>query len=777
MNKVYNFISLAVMAFATVGCLGELNTDVPSAESGDEVQFGLSLPGMTRTTYGDKNATGTAYPIYWVDGDKVQVYSPQCLAGRNDAEYKVSVTSRTQNYATSLTPTGVNGVQWGNGPAMFYSVYPSGDYEILDDGKIIQGLKINFSDDFEVYDDGTIVPKGADCLMFAKTSDYVALGHIVNLTYSPIATTLMLTLRAPSDQSIVKEHTIQSINLIAPKDVNIAGRFNVKLETINASERYVHTNWQEDASTSNIVQVKIYDKATGAFHKIKQGDDNLLIPISIAPLQGLTIDENWKIEVETRSEVPQTDGNGKVTYVSTKKVFSKSLAFNEDFTATLVPGMVHELPALPALDIKEGAEEEWKVEEWMERIPRNVYLSEVSIPGTWNSLNPEFQDNTSISQQYKKGVRAFHLDTRWQASRNGTFGNIYNPTITGISICDGSTSYSVTGQSGRVNGTNAQTFEKCLTSIVENVKNNEYMVLFCTFAQDSYSGDRCPSTWMQAISDVCDKINNSTDEKLAGKIFDASTLTANTLVGDVLNHLIVIVNLDKPITNYELPPNSKCLFTYVPMNLPNNHYTFVDNTISISDHIDPLYYSSKQTTGISMYTSHAQISNNGTSSVNCGDRGYSHPLTSRDALINGIWDWSKNNYGTSNYKHDHWIYLGLGGYILTSSNGNESGYDTVENRYAAMISDRIEAMGKNGIPFYPVGILLMNNKKGANYTDTNGNDIDCNFEGICKKILLLNNAYTLQYDPEKPIDWNPNVKPASDYGATANNGGNVILID
>ena len=83
MKNLYNYILLAVMAFATVGCLGELNTDIPSAESGDEVQFGLSLPSMTRTTYGDKNAAGTAYPIYWVDGDKVQVYSPQCLAGRN----------------------------------------------------------------------------------------------------------------------------------------------------------------------------------------------------------------------------------------------------------------------------------------------------------------------------------------------------------------------------------------------------------------------------------------------------------------------------------------------------------------------------------------------------------------------------------------------------------------------------------------------------------------------------------------------------------------------
>ena len=117
-----------------------------------------------------------------------------------------------------------------------------------------------------------------------------------------------------------------------------------------------------------------------------------------------------------------------------------------------------------------------------------------------------------------------------------------------------------------------------------------------------------------------------------------------------------------------------------------------------------------------MYTSHAQISTTGTSSVNCGDRGYSHPLTSRDNLVTSFWDWSKTNYANKIYEHDKWIYLGLGGYIMTSSSDSGSGYDTVENRYAPMIYNRIDEMGSNNIPFYPIGIILMNNKKGSNYT-------------------------------------------------------------
>ena len=424
---------------------------------------------------------------------------------------------------------------------------------------------------------------------------------------------------------------------------------------------------------------------------------------------------------------------------------------------------------LPDLSTSKPVEEDWDPATWMRYIPRNVYLSEISIPGTWNSLNTDCQSNTDIDDQYNLGVRSFHLDTRWQASRNGTLGNIMNPYITGLSVCDGSTSYSVTGQDGRVNGKDAKTFESCLTTVVRNLKNDEYMVVFCTFAQDSYSGSKCPSTWIKAVSDACDNINKSTDEALKGKIFDGSKLTSSTLVGEVLNHVIVIVNLDKSLDNYTLPSNSKCLFTFVPMNLESTHYS----NATADGHIDALYYSTKVSTDITMYTSHAQISTSGTSAVNCGDRGYSHPLTQRDALVESIWNWSKSNYGTTNYKHDKWIYLGLGGYIMNSSSDKGSGYNTVEQRYAPKVYDRIDAMGKDNVPFYPMGIILMNNKMGSNYTNNNA-DLGYGFSDVCKMILMLNNKYRLQYDPTKPEDYNPNAKARSDYDGSLTTGGNAI---
>lgn len=755
MKNLYNYILLAVMAFATVGCLGELNTDIPSAESGDEVQFGLSLPSMTRTTYGDKNAAGTAYPIYWVDGDKVQVYSPQCLAGRNNAEYKVSVNSATQNYATSLTPTGANGVQWGDEPAMFYSVYPSGDYTILNDGATIQNLKINFTNDFEVLENGVVTPKGADCLMFAKTAGSLDPGSTVNLNYSPLATSLMITLRGPSDQSIVSEHTIQSIKLIAPENTFIAGSFNVELQKITEVEKYVHTGWSDGAPKSNSITAQVYDKSTGAFHTIREGDV-LKIAMFLAPLTALTIDGEWKIEILVRSNVPQEDPNGNVTIVETMKTFTKSLAFENGFNGTLKPGMVHELPALPTLDITAAPEQEWKVEDWMENIPRNVYLSEVSIPGSWNSLNVDSQGTSpTIASQYALGIRAFHLDTRWKRTQTG--GSTWNPTYTyELGTAIGGSGNTANGSNGKYMTAGA-TFEQNLIEVIGNVKEDEYMVLICSFAPDSQNHQSSNGYWYDEISAICNKYD---------QVFDTRNLTLDTVIGEVLNRVIVIVNLDGAInTNSTLPKNSKCLFVSLPTDQTSSLYDddMTDN--------HSLLWTSKDivsSTGINMYYTQAQASVQGNSYTGeeryDSDRGGYLPLYGeRVGVASRILEWSRTNYSNEGYSHDSWIYLGLGGYYVEWSDGFfgiGAGWNEISNPNETLAKDfnewidgEVTKMGTKTadqstvIPYYPVGIVMMN--RVSNYAAT------------VKKILLLNNKYRMQYDPDKPADYKPALTSAA----------------
>ena len=148
------FVTATMFAVLASSCKDMLNPEeIEKANPGDEVVFGAALPGNTKTVYGDETSSG--FPIYWVNGDKVRVASPQCLSGRNSAEYQIAVDGKTQNFATSMTKTGETGVQWGAAAkADFYSIYPSSASTAL-----------------EVSGDGVTTTLHVDATQFASTTD------------------------------------------------------------------------------------------------------------------------------------------------------------------------------------------------------------------------------------------------------------------------------------------------------------------------------------------------------------------------------------------------------------------------------------------------------------------------------------------------------------------------------------------------------------------------------------------------------------------------------
>lgn len=757
MKNIHKYIMLFVMAFAVASCTEEeIVENKVVGKPGEEVKFSLSLDNASRTVYEEGES---AFPIYWVDGDKVQVYSPHATKDRDNAEYKVILPKDVEkpNYAEDLVKTGDCGVQWGEGYTDtdgntglhdFYSIYPSGNYTFNSDasGMLASGVKVNAKQ--TVYYDSQnngFVHDMSNCLMYAYTPkvDMDEDKVVVNLSYNPLSTVFWVEMKAadaPANPTAgqIKNFKILGITLTS-SEANIAGDF-----ILNVGDGSLHS-WTTPTSGTKSIDITL--RVNGQENYTLNAGQTVKFPIFIAPVS------NW--------------GNSvlKIAINTDQGTFTKTI-INTSNSSSLKPGEIHKIK-LPELNVDTA--EEWDVATWMRYIPRNVYLSEVSIPGTWNSLNPDCQSNTSISDQYALGVRGFHLDTRWSTTQSKNLvGNIDEDNLETskiyLSVADGGGGFHIRSGAtalstdyGQMMNPNNPKFETRLKEITEKVKEDEYMVIFCTFAQGSYNRSKCPSTWYQAISDACE---------LNDKVFDASELNENTLVGDVLNHVIVVVNLDVSVNAATLPSNSKCLFTYVPMNLPSNHY---DEKTS---HIDELYYSTGEESGVSMYTSHAQISTTNSSAVDCGARGYSHLFTNRDNLVKSFWDWSKDNNGTT---HDKWIYLGLGGYILNSKSGSGSGYNTIENRYAPMVYNRIDEMGKNGVPFYPMGIILMNNKMGSNYTDSNGTVLKYGFADVCSKILMLNNQYTLQYDSNKPADYDPNYyQPGSGDGENTE-GGDIEL--
>ena len=390
---------LGLSLLALVACNQENMPERPTPTPGAEVKFGVSLNknDVTRTIYGDEN--NNAFPIYWVQDDKVLVTSPQCLNGRNTAQYKVSVATATQNYATSLNKTGAVGVQWGqDDTADFYSVYPADKASVI--GTIFSLTMPNVQRDV-LEQDGDKDVAYADmnaCFMGAVRKE-VANGSDVNLTYTPLSTAIRFTLRGPSAGVGQTSSEVIISKVVLKADQPIAGDFTVDMSTPEPTVKLGSKTYNE------ITLYTYYASASG--HLTLGLNDAVELNAFVIPHENLAVNPNWKLEVTTAEGA----------------VYTTPLGGTGD--GKLKPGKIHrfkgKLPSLPAPTT------DWDPSNWMINVPRNVYLSEISIPGSWNSLNKDFQNvnisteetcKEAIDVQYNAGVRAFHIDTRWTPKIN-----------------------------------------------------------------------------------------------------------------------------------------------------------------------------------------------------------------------------------------------------------------------------------------------------------------------------------------------------------------------
>ncbi|MCI7748378.1 MAG: hypothetical protein MSK32_08045 [Paraprevotella sp.] len=713
--KTDKFI-LGLSLLALVACSESEVTDRPEPTPGADVKFGVSLDKTdTRTIYGDED--GNKFPIYWVQDDQVLVNSAQCLTGRQTGTYKISVDTKNQNFASSMTKVGDAGVQWGNSvTANFYSVYPADKASVLSEGNFkltmpeVQRLKV------EAPASGTTVLKSYPdmdaCFMTAKTLD-VANGSDVLLHYQPLSTAVRFTLKI--DESSTAEVVVSQIKIVADKP--ITGDFSLDLTRANPVVK-------AGTKTSNeVILYSYYDN--GAYLTLKTGQ-SVELNAFLIPFADLTVNSNWQLQLTTASN----------------ETWTISLAGSATSTNgnQLQPGKIHRIKKLKELNINS----KWDASKWMEYIPRNVYLSEISIPGSWNTLNVDHQSLTEtddaslkkeITDEYTAGVRAFHLDTRWRASRSGYIGN-YKYTNQGLSLaCGGkdNTYDAGSGNATKVMRDGVLLFKDALSTIVSQVKPKEYMIVFCTFAQNSYDFNDGTS-WMEAVSQACDDMPN---------VLDGSEITEKTVVDDVLGKVIVIVNCAsevRDINRDDLPRSSKCLFTYTPLVLNKQKY---QGSKYKEGRIYKISNSQVTESGFGMVSSQAQIMAelNVSSGFESSERGYGPTVSERKQKSQDILSLSKDNYEKGVVSHLLY-YHGLGGYSMYRSWGLEKSSDN-QSDVAREFNNWIDGIVKNmsatptgnQTTYYPVGVVLMNHV--LSYTD------------VVKDILSLNNKYHKAYDPNR----------------------------
>ena len=782
--SIKNILLVSTIAYIATACQ-DADIKAPSSApvSGDEIQFGAILDknAMSRTIYGeeikDTNGKVTAIKINWLEDDRMFIASPQAAKGRNAASFSVKKenmgplvpgTTDQHEYAGLLVRDDeTRTLQWGDeDDHVFYSIQPDrtdnpisiyGAFE--KDNDVV--FKMTMPDEqFNLVTASTPtqapIMKTADmnaCFIYAtKRVEFGA--SPVELQYHPLSTAIRFTVNGPST-TYGGVDEIHISNIILHADTKIAGDFTVKL-----SENGEPVVEPLPTATNDIA---IFNSTDIQANLTLYAGQSIELNAFIIP-QKAEINENWYIEVQLANSM---------SFKKYLKASSSATAANK----TLEMGMIHKLPPLPYIDIDK--EDEYDPSRWMEYIPRNVYLSEISIPGSWNSLNWDFQTKSgaagsdpfdvyknTINEQYNKGCRAFHLDVRWKGT--GTSASDINGLS--VAVSGDRNTYDISGSGGKkIMKDGNPLFSDMLKAITSNIKKdgkpkNEYMVVFCSLAQNSYDPNNSTKNWMKEISDACasnDDVINA--QNFTSSVFGTESLSINptTMVGDVLGKVIVIVNCESPIEDISiLPTDSKCLFTYIPLKRTSAMYQYptynpaVANKYFDSNDI----YIGKTKAGISFNNTQAQVTSDKGIDTDTGapdyksifwngdKRGYAPKLSERESIGNNLLAWSNNTFTRKDHSTNAWLYLGLGGYKVdyTVFLGACTDYHTVSGSYATVastlnnwVNDKIKSMSST-TGYNPVGLVLMNYVENDSYGTP-----------VVHNILQLNGRFHKAYNKDK----------------------------
>ncbi len=699
----HKLLAIAGTFFLIASCTEEMPENI-TPTPGEDVSFSANLTGnQTRTLYGGDGEKANTVKVNWVDGDLINVYGTTCAQGRQLAEYKVNTAgAKDQNYATSLDKTGDAGVQWGDAETSdFYAVYPS-TATITANGD--NGVKVNASirkiqKNIFKFENGTWTgvsfdsdrdnPSMSDAVMYACTTD-VKNGATVDLKFKPITTVLKFKLNGfvPETDLSSPTLTVQSITLTAPEGVKIAGNFDLDINRDGSIASKAASN------ASNSITIETYQQG-GTYMQV-QKNQPMEFNVFVIPQteEEVAINGDWSITVQTQDE----------SFVVTRYKYNL-VQKDASKKNLLTAGLIHKLN-VPTAKIK--TTEEFDPSKWIEQIPRNVYLSELSIPGAWYCTNSDYQSTTNLADQYNAGIRAFNIDCRLTHPRLSSNTKL---------CCAGLDKFSGFGGTSLADG--------CLVidqlkTIAAQIKEKEYVVVVLTIAEKPKTssgvtyGNVDPSKVLPAIAEMLS--SNATTLKLYTKEIDPTTT-----VNDVLGHMIVKVNANTTkFTGYSSVPNTLISFASMAEADDGDIEKGTFNKMMYS----PIYWG-KNSTGITYYYHQAQLTEgNGASFI------------SRKAAIDEIIDKSDEIYKAST--HNCIFQIGIGGYTKPDSEDRVAVAEVLNPYMLGKVKNKLENDPS------PLGIVLMNfcTVDQVNNREVKGKE-------LVNAIIQMNAKFRLDRDPNK----------------------------
>lgn len=562
------------------GCVDENLSKPEPVVPGSEVSFTLGLDKTTRTIYSPEENEQGAWPIYWVDGDRVNIVSPDLDSPASP--YRISVDGNEQNYANGITTINANGIQWGDKqptadkPIKFYSVYPQkynlsfGDQAQVKENTLVKGEatsntpvtanlsirrdQINMFRKVELLDatdpwvgqpidrasneDLSLCQQNPDAIMYAQKKQET--GGDVLLQYKPLSTALHIKIEDINGFDNVEQDsiTIFSFKLTAPETTKLTGDFTAIFNADCESKPEITYN---PSTSDNVITVSTITNVAGRYLRVsKSTHRSLEFNIFVVPQTTETIDVNgWKLELRT--------DHGD---------FETGLVISDDGNGVLQPGMMHKLNLTA---VTGPSNYELTPESWMEDIPDNVYATELTLPGAWYATDSEYQGSgVTIASLYQKGVRSFAVETKsWCATNSST------PTGVCLSGTGTGTSGNHNGGYGNSVGTTATRLSSTIQSLLEQVAKtpNEFSVLVLSYASEGDGGKRDVdhNYWLEGVqlelNNAITAAKNSGVTNVENIIFgyNGDELTPNTVVGDVRGKLLIKLNMDERFQNATRP--------------------------------------------------------------------------------------------------------------------------------------------------------------------------------------------------------------------------------
>lgn len=346
-----------------------------NAGTGNNIRF-CATKTATKTVYDDVNDL----QINWVTGDQIKIY---CAEAEDVKEATYKVTRKETFHRGYLTCVGSNGLKWGGDTDVhnFFAVYPANTTISVEDG--IATCKVNTnqictvrnsSDDHMVAD-----PDMTNAYMVADLSTQPV--DSVNLHFRPIMTTLKITIQAKTDGNQT-DAMVTGVSIIS-KTKCFTDKFSYDIE--NSQIIY-----DENAVTESVTTMVTVKNGSNNFVDLATGR-TLTLTAFIPPVD---VDADNPIQIQLHCQHTDVLKTTLGIKAGTQIVASSK----RKITLPNVPNTVQ------------------KGNNWITPLDDNIYVSQLSIPGTHDAATGDGTtfslgktQEMTLDKQFEMGIRAFDL--------------------------------------------------------------------------------------------------------------------------------------------------------------------------------------------------------------------------------------------------------------------------------------------------------------------------------------------------------------------------------